>query len=156
MPKTKFCPRCNTEKDASEFSRQEKSKDGLQFYCNVCKHEKGKEHYSANKDRYNKRNTANHAAVKREVFSMYGNKCACCGEDRIEFLGIDHINGDGAKERRELGIGSGFRFYYHLRDLGFPSGYRLLCHNCNLAISNYGYCPHHPEIARKVTRKKQV
>lgn len=24
----------------------------------------------------------------------------------------------------------------------FPKGYRILCHNCNLSKSFYGYCPH--------------
>jgi hypothetical protein len=23
--------------------------------------------------------------------------------------------------------------------------YRVLCHNCNMALGFYGYCPHHPE-----------
>src|SRR3989304_6254325 len=32
-------------------------------------------------------------------------KCACCGDGNIEFLTIDHINGGGAKHRRELGGG---------------------------------------------------
>lgn len=25
---------------------------------------------------------------------------------------------------------------------GYPKGFRVLCHNCNMAIGFYGYCPH--------------
>ena len=29
-------------------------------------------------------------------------QCACCGETEVDFLGIDHIDGDGAQHRREV------------------------------------------------------
>ena len=67
--------------------------------------------------------------------------CACCGEYYLEFLAIDHINGDGAEHRKEIGTGSG-RLYYWLRDHDYPEGFRVLCHNCNQALGHYGYCPH--------------
>jgi hypothetical protein len=66
--------------------------------------------------------------------------CCCCGEQHVEFLTLDHANGDGNKERRELGGQAAvFRM---LRDRGFPPGYRTLCWNCNLSYAKYGYCPH--------------
>ena len=39
-----------------------------------------------------------------QVLSHYSPslKCQCCGENHYEFLTIDHINGDGAKHRREI------------------------------------------------------
>jgi len=71
-------------------------------------------------------------------------KCQCCGEDRIEFLGMDHINGGGNKHRREIKL-SGFAFYNWLIANNFPVGFRVLCHNCNMAKGLYGYCPHEKE-----------
>jgi hypothetical protein len=81
--------------------------------------------------------------VKQETLAQYGGTCACCGESTIGKLTIDHPNGDGSKERRQLGLSGGFWFYKHLRDAGYPSGYRVLCFNCNVALGHYGYCPHH-------------
>jgi hypothetical protein len=75
-------------------------------------------------------------------------KCECCGESHIEFLTIDHINGDGAKERREMkaaGLNAakgGHEFYCLLEKRGFPAGYRVLCFNCNCARGFFGECPH--------------
>ncbi len=74
-----------------------------------------------------------------DAIVAYGGKCACCGEDRPEFLGIDHINGGGNKHRKEEGIHSLSRW---LRKNKYPEGFRVLCHNCNISIGSYGYCPH--------------
>jgi len=80
-------------------------------------------------------------ALRAEVLAAYGGKCACCGEAHPEFLGIDHMNGGGNRERGKSG-GSNV-FYVALKKAGFPKDrYRLLCHNCNLARGFYGYCPH--------------
>jgi len=83
--------------------------------------------------------------LKLEVLFHYSNgllKCACCGETEMEFLTIDHIHGDGNKERKKIGYG-GLGFYYWLKKNGFPEGYQVLCYSCNLgrAINN-GICPH--------------
>ena len=75
------------------------------------------------------------------IVKNYGGKCTCCGETAIEFLALDHVNGDGNKERKALRTG-GSSFYYHVIRQGYPERYRLLCHNCNMARGLYGYCPH--------------
>lgn len=82
-------------------------------------------------------------ALKEEIMEHYGNsKCACCGEDHLEFLAVDHINGDGQKQREQLGMRGGYTFYSWLKQNGWPEGYRVLCHNCNQSLGNLGYCPH--------------
>jgi hypothetical protein len=86
--------------------------------------------------------------VSAETIVRYGGKCACCGEDRREFLSIYHIEGGGSKHRKELGMNGGCNFYTWLRSQGYPDGYRVLCHNCNQALGNYGYCPHSNEVVR--------
>jgi hypothetical protein len=80
------------------------------------------------------------------VFEHYGDQCACCGEADRTFLTLDHINNDGAKQRRELGRGLGFRGW--LVKQGFPSGFQILCWNCNCAKWRVGICPHEAERRR--------
>lgn len=68
--------------------------------------------------------------LKAEVLLHYGTTCQTCGQDDHRVLQIDHVNNNGAEERRRLG--SGHKFYRHLRREGWPSGYQTLCANCNL------------------------
>jgi hypothetical protein len=68
-------------------------------------------------------------------------QCSCCGETNLVFLAIDHINDDGAKHRRE--VVSGRELPVWLIKNNFPEGFRVLCHNCNWAFHQLGYCPHH-------------
>lgn len=70
--------------------------------------------------------------------------CACCDETEPVFLAIDHENGGGNKHRAKIGSKGGYSFYLWLVRSKFPKGFRVMCHNCNMAISILGYCPHHP------------
>jgi hypothetical protein len=80
--------------------------------------------------------------TKKIVFEHYGNKCACCGEDNIKFLSIDHVNNDGYKERKGKGGSSDFIHRKIIKN-NFPDTYQLLCFNCNLGKArNNGVCPH--------------
>ena len=48
----------------------------------------------------------------------------------MDMLSIDHVNNDGAAERRRLGSSeAGSQLYYRLRREGFPEGYVCLCFN---------------------------
>ncbi len=81
--------------------------------------------------------------VKKAVFLHYGAACFCCGEITAEFLTIDHIDGWGAKDRRDrLGFNKGENIYEILRRKGFPKGFRTACYNCNWALGHYNVCPH--------------
>lgn len=115
------------------------------------------EKYRATAKTYMHKNPEKHRAyvkiyyqkLKIDVLSHYSYgvpECFCCGEDRIEFLSVDHIDGGGNKHRKEIGR-NGARFYLWLRQNNFPPGYRVLCHNCNQSFGLFGYCPH--EIERK-------
>ena len=90
------------------------------------------------RSRYEKRELR-HAAI----MAYGGYRCSCnhrggaCGEKPPEFLCIDHINGNG----KILGEKGGHILYRRLKKQGYPPGYRVLCHNCNLALGFYGYCP---------------
>ena len=77
------------------------------------------------------------------VLEHYGGKCSCCGETKIEFLTLDHVNNDGKTHREQLGMSSG-GFYNWIIKNDFPSEPKLqvLCWNCNMAKAHYGCCPH--------------
>jgi len=80
--------------------------------------------------------------LKKTVLDHYGHKCNCCGESVFEFLGVDHIEGNGAAHRREINRHGGTSFYKWMIDNEFPDGFQVLCHNCNFSEGHYGYCPH--------------
>jgi len=82
--------------------------------------------------------------LRTEVIDAYGNKCNCCGESIIQFLTIDHVNGDGNKDRLASGRKrGGHALYSKLRREKYPKGYRVLCWNCNSGRHvNGGVCPH--------------
>ena len=80
--------------------------------------------------------------LKRTVLRALGGVCACCGEHRLEFLTIDHIDGGGCRHRGEYSRGSG-DLYRVVREEGFPKDrYQVLCHNCNWGKHVRGVCPH--------------
>ncbi len=86
--------------------------------------------------------------MRRKLVGHYSNgtfRCACCGESQFDFLCIDHVNNNGAEERRALfGRNStrGYAFYIWLIKNGFPSGYAILCMNCNFSKGKHGVCAH--------------
>jgi len=94
-----------------------------------------------NRERDNQNKINHRRKLRQTIIQAYGGKCACCGEDRIEFLSIDHIGGGGNKHRKSLGR-TGYHFYYWLKRNNYPKGFRVLCHNCNQSLGHYGYCPH--------------
>ena len=82
--------------------------------------------------------------IRMMVLKHYGGKnpkCAICGENHIECLGIDHIRGGGNKHRKAFKgrYRSIYEFLYHN---GFPEDFRVLCHNCNMSLAFYGYSPY--------------
>lgn len=85
------------------------------------------------------------AICRNDVFAAYGGyTCNCCNETEPLFLSIDHIDNNGAEERKS-GVynGSGSAFYNWLRKNKFPSGYQVLCMNCQIGKhKNGGVCPH--------------
>ena len=70
--------------------------------------------------------------IRERVLKHYGGenpKYKNCGFNKIECLDIDHINNDGAKQRKKIKGTSAF--YRWLINNNFPKGYQLLCKNCN-------------------------
>ena len=79
-------------------------------------------------------------ALRKEVIEHYGGKCAYCGQDRIEFLCLDHIdNGRGNPADRSHGAGK--VFYSWVKRNNYPTNLQVLCHNCNMAKELYNIKP---------------
>jgi len=79
--------------------------------------------------------------MRREVIEMYGGKCACCGESNFYFLTLDHVNNNGAEERRHPSGQN--RIWARLRREKIVSpDYQILCYNCNCTKGHLGSCPH--------------
>jgi len=106
-----------------------------------------KEYYKKNRDIILEKSRKYREKKKILVLSHYSKelKCACCGENHIEFLSIDHISGGGTKHRRKIGGKGGFHFYLWLEYNNYPDGYRVLCYNCNCSQAHVGHCPHEKE-----------
>jgi len=95
-------------------------------------------------ERRRKTALAHYYRMQHQAMLAYGGYvCACCGETEPLFLTLDHINGDGAEIRRNIGTLGGTKLYKWLRDNGWPPGYQVLCLNCNQGrYRNGGVCPH--------------
>lgn len=95
--------------------------------------------------------------IKHQVIEKYGNKCACCGESQIWFLTIDHINNDGAKDRKEnFGRTNPATMSWYLKLKREPNrkDLQVLCFNCNLGKQlNGGICPHHKISVQLISEK---
>lgn len=120
----KQCLTCGILKTLDKFDKT--SAGNCQSKCNKC-----------HKKTYRKR-------LFDEFLDAYGNKCACCGEEDPGFLTLDHINNDGAKERKELNLLVSDQVYILARKEGWPKDkYQILCYNCNMGKHrNGGVCPH--------------
>lgn len=172
MAVSKICSKCKADKPLSQFSPKLDGPFGRHSQCRKCRRDHWAAHaeeiavarrkeYKNNphkravlarataryrarhKDRLAKYHKEVYRKVRIAVLQKYGGQCECCGEDRFEFLCIDHAlgNGHGALDRKKHGGSCGV--YRRLDKAEKEQGYRVLCHNCNSALGFYGYCPHH-------------
>lgn len=69
--------------------------------------------------------------IRKELFSLLGDKCAKCGFDDVRALQIDHVNGDGYKDKGKCrGTSSHKRRILDAIKRG-ENRYQILCANCN-------------------------
>jgi hypothetical protein len=142
IKKQKVCSRCKQEKDLSGFYEDYRSTDGRQSSCKKCYGEYWRKDRVEHRERYRFKNQARFLDDRLNSLEHYGGQCACCGEDRWEFLTIDHIKGGGHKQRKEAGITGGSGFFRWLVTNNFPQGFQVLCFNCNCAKKDKEKCPH--------------
>lgn len=99
------------------------------------------------KERHNNASREHRIRLRLKALERYGQVCFCCGEYRVLFLSIDHVNGNGNQHRREVSCKlGGYPFLRWLANNDWPDGFRTACHNCNQGMSiNNGVCPHESE-----------
>lgn len=82
--------------------------------------------------------------LKLEVMTHYckGSPKCKCGYNDIRALTIDHVDGDGAEHRREIG-GGGIKLYVWLKNNNYPDGFQILCMNCQFIkrMENFEFLP---------------
>ncbi len=85
------------------------------------------------------------ASAASRPLQRRGERLRLLWRDTVGALGADHdVNGGGTQHRNASGS-RGSRLYLWLEKNGYPEGFRVLCHNCNMALGFYGYCPHERE-----------
>jgi hypothetical protein len=111
-------------------------------------------YYETNKTKILNRSNEHIKDVNFSVIAMYSNFeteklvqpiCACCGETELDFLTIDHINNDGAEQRRKIGnnVLGGWALSLWIIKNNFPDDLQVLCGNCQLGKRrNNGVCTH--------------
>ena len=119
--------------------------------CESCREIDGLYHdkwYQLHREDILEQMRVKHHDARLQVLQYYSAteipQCACCGDQTVEFLSIDHIDGGGGKHRKKVST----NFYKWLIRNDFPDGYRVLCYNCNLSRGFNGYCPHEVEANR--------
>lgn len=161
VPQQQECKQCHRSLPATleHFWTVSYSRSGLSGKCYECRRRDERERYARLRGtpmarrkmvvaiRNKKRRIAR---LRSEVVQGYGQLCQCCGETRIEFLNVDHVQNNGAYERRVLKRQQDSLYYFIIRN-NFPPEYRLLCWNCNCARGILGYCPHEVERSLEVS-----
>ncbi|MDC0203921.1 hypothetical protein OAJ88_02605 [Candidatus Nitrosopelagicus sp.] len=73
--------------------------------------------------------------LKEEIIFHYSRgtmSCNYCGyRENINALVLDHVEGNGTKDRKSKKSQGGWTFYKRLKKLGYPPGLQILCANCN-------------------------
>jgi hypothetical protein len=118
--------------------------------CLLCEAERAKAHYQGhkaersqdnrrryqeNRDAVRARTKTYAARIRYEALQRYSDvepRCAHCGEDKVESLGLDHIVNNGSDHRRREGLFSGQSTYLWARRNDYPTIFQVLCHNCNI------------------------
>ena len=134
----KWCSRCETEKDRSEFSQRAASKDGLNAWCRACM----KQYRTDNKDHINRRQRVyrdqniervrgwERAKHRRYTLAKYGLTEEQYDQMECDQAGLCLICERVPKDRLVVD---------HCHETQMVRG--LLCRTCNAAIGQLGDCP---------------
>lgn len=157
------CSVCSENKPSSEYYKAVSNLNGLRSWCKPCNYKKTADWRLRNTEKvklYERMYRATHRAMhvassrkwhqklKRLIVDAYGGKCTCCGEYRLPFLSIEHINGDGNVHRKRIAA-AGSTLYLWIKNNNFPSDLTIHCMNCNVAKRFGAICPHDLERKNK-------
>lgn len=161
----KKCIKCNLKwpREENYFDVDIRLLDGLASKCKDCrnkdqtiyrkKNQKKLNIYKYNWAKNNKKSCKESVkkyknSIKLKVFKHYSKStkpfCSCsrCKINILDFLTIDHINGNGASFRKKTGL-RGLTLYQYLIKNNYPKGYQVLCFNCNCSKKTGNMCIGH-------------
>jgi hypothetical protein len=147
----KECNRCHQVKCVDAFYKATSGNPSNPCkQCAITVHGPARKKYAeAHRQEGIERGRSYRHKLRLEVFERYGKVCYCCGENRWQFLALDHIEGGGNKHRLAISGDrnfSGYKFHLWLKRNNWPNGLRVACHSCNMATGFYGECPHQTEL----------
>lgn len=93
-----------------------------------------KKWFQKNKVSITEKRKSKRQELRFKLLSVLGNKCVQCGFSDYRALQIDHINGNGAQERKNHNGSLRSKYFLNEAELDFEkflSRYQLLCANCN-------------------------
>ena len=134
LEKTRYCKKCDEDLPVSEFGNYG---GVVRYRCIKCNRKIQNEHHYKHRDIRNKRALEAYIIRSRKnkllALSVYSDtdtpRCVCCHETFETFLTLDHVNNDGAEDRKKRGSGS--KLYNYLNKKNYPVGFQVLCFNCN-------------------------
>ena len=123
----------DSENRKASDARYRDSEKGRATLARYKHSEEGRAVIRAYQNRYKRTDMgkANHLRqvrkARQRAIAALGGKCVHCGFDDWRALQIDHVNGGGCREEKQIG-GHGI-----IRKVlrGETEGYQLLCANCN-------------------------
>ena len=138
--KTKTCLSCKQVLSITSFHKDPTRKDGFCIYCKDCKNNRFKKYRKENpekmkeNDKYDRIRTRRYMeklrlCVLTKLFDPP--KCDVCNISDIRILDIDHIDGGGTKERKQLSSAGVWRKIIKMDQYEAKQKYRILCKNCN-------------------------
>lgn len=106
------------------------------YLCKQCKSDTIKKYQKDTN--YNKIKYLNN---RKDFINYFGSKCNCCNNNVWQFLTLDHINNDGASDRKNKKHirMSNFSIFSKNEDM---SKFQSLCMNCNYSKGHNGFCSH--------------
>lgn len=128
--------------DRFKKTREKRKSEGLCIRCKIALEDKTFVKCPQCRKEATKSGKKSRTKLRKKFFAIYGGKCKCCGENKYEFLNLDHINGGGTKDVAKRGA---YGIYQCVVTTYQPERYRILCWNCNMCIGHYGYCAHKKE-----------
>lgn len=130
------CCQCKRIKSKFEFCLAKNLKRGVQWQCKLCQREyrrinretikvRHKKYYDSNRKIVREKATQQRDKFRKAIIENYGSACAFCSFSDERALQLDHINGDGFKEKKDA--------TYYKKHAQEPDRkrYQLLCANCN-------------------------
>lgn len=137
------CRKCKVKLDIENWAKSLRKKNSK--ICKSCHNEANKDWRKSNREKVNQyaldayyRNPKKHhkavnkarVRLRHEMIQRYGKCCSNCGINDVDVLDIDHIENNGAEDRKNNLYG--YNLYRKLKKQGWPKdNFQLLCKNCN-------------------------